>query len=148
MDALNLLRSGKASAELKRGNIEWLAILLLAASKETTVADDLRKQLSANAAGLGDCIAATEEGRRERTPSFGEGKDTFCRSVVSGGDVGFASAGLRVTLESEAPFVVVGVRRGSQASFLFVPLQRGSPGGVLDGVEVLSSAPAVTIPAR
>ena len=121
IQGLNVLRSGGASVELSKKNVDWLAPLLLAASRDTDVSSSLRQQLLASAGELAKCFAALEKSSKEVTAFVN--KDIFCRVLPSGGEVNFDGAH-RVEVQSEIPHLVIGVRRRNDASFLFVPFDR------------------------
>ncbi len=121
IQGLNVLRSGVASVELAKNNVDWLAALLLAASRDTAVSSSLRQQISASAGQLAKCFDALEKSFKDFAPFVD--KDIFCRVLPSGGEVSFDGAN-RVEVQSTISHLVIGVRRQKDASFLFIPFDR------------------------
>ena len=117
--ALGVLQPGTAVARLQENDVEWLGLLLLAASRDTAVSSTLRERLKANAAPLAKCLSGFAVNPRQ--VSAVADSNVVCRVLASGEQIDFGGQHA-VVMESEAPHLVIGVRRSpSEASFLFIP---------------------------
>lgn len=125
--ARNTLRAGQAAAELRNGNFQWLALMLLAASRETQVPDPFAAQLKSEVDQLAQCMTALENS--DSKFSYDNQKNVFCRAQPPGLAVFEFNGQHRVEVESNAPYYVVGVDRDDDASYLFIPVGsfRGEP---------------------
>jgi hypothetical protein len=125
--SLNVLRAGGAATELGRTdgvNIDWLGLVLLAASGETGISPAFRDTLISSRDLLRDCFARLEGNIAEGPVRFSNNRNVLCGPLPpGGGEIGFGGGSV-VEFQSEGRYFTVGAKRGDNASYLFIPFGR------------------------